>query len=72
MKLLMVLLALLNGMSIKGRIVSQVYEGYEKHNDIYIAEVQGMRLFIVSDDFCDGDEFVISIDSEGYHCRYAR
>ena len=68
MRVLAVILSLLCGVHHIGVVTQEVYQGYTKHNDIYIVEIQGINIPIIADDLCVGDEVTI----EKYHVTYRR
>ena len=70
MKLLIIIIALLQGIRLNGTIVSQVYEGYGRTDDIYIVDVNGIKFPVISDDFNAGEHCEIFVNEDGIHCWY--
>lgn len=68
MRAVYIAISLLLGIVQDGVVTKEVYQGYEKHNDIYLVEIQGISIPIIADDLCIGDEVTI----EGYHVTYRR
>lgn len=70
MKVLVLLLSLLLGVKNYGYIVAELYEGYEKKSDLYIAEFGGVYLPVITDDFNPGDEITIVLESGNLRALY--
>lgn len=70
MKVLALLLSLMLGVKNHGYIVAELYEGYEKNSDLYIAEFGGVYLPVVTDDFNTGDEITIVLDNGNFIALY--
>lgn len=68
MRAVYIILSLLLGIAQDGVVTKEVYQGYEKRNDIYLVEIQGINIPIIADDLCVGDEVTI----EEYHVTYRR
>lgn len=72
MRVLAVILSLLCGVHHIGVVTHEVYQGYSKHNDLYIVEVCGVSLPIISDDFNVGDEMELFIEDGVINTIYVR
>ena len=70
MKVLALLLSLMLGAKNHGYIVAELYEGYERNSDLYIAEFGGVYLPVITDDFNPGDEITIVLESGNLRALY--